>query len=148
LPWQQPVEHDVASHTHEPEAQRWPDSHAAPVPHAHEPSAAHRSERASHAMQPTPPVPHALAVVGRTHVAPEQQPSAHVLALQLAHTPLMQPSPPGQVAHSAPPVPHALDALPGWQVVPVQQPLHDSASQTHAPETQCCPAPHAAPVPQ
>ena len=33
LPAQQPVGHEVASHTHAPPTQRWPTPHAAPLPH-------------------------------------------------------------------------------------------------------------------
>jgi hypothetical protein len=58
VPAQQPLAHEVASHTHAPDTQRWPDAHGAPLPHAHAP-AVHRSDRASQARHATPPVPHA-----------------------------------------------------------------------------------------
>lgn len=98
-------------------------------------------------MQVAPAAPHAAALVEVTHVAPEQQP-AHVAALQPAHTPPAHASEPGHVVHAEPPAPHALGAVPGKHVVPLQQPPHDVPSHTHAPPTQCWPAPHASPLPQ
>lgn len=146
LPAQHPVGHELASHTHAPPTHAWPALHETPAPHAHVPSAAHRSERRSHAAHATPPAPHALAVVEVTQLAPEQQP-AHVTALQPAHTPPTHASVPGQVAHAAPPAPHPSVAVPGMHVVPLQQPPHEVPSQTHAPSTQCWPLPHAGPEP-
>jgi len=146
LPAQQPLAHDVASHTHAPEAQRWPDAHGDPVPHAHAPLA-QRSERASHAMQAVPPDPHVLTDDAE-HVLPLQHPLAQLVALQLVHAPPTHESPALHVAQAAPPAPHAARLLPGVQVSPLQQPAHELASHTHAPDAQCWPVPHAAPDPQ
>jgi hypothetical protein len=38
--------------------------------------------------------------------------------------------------------------LPAWQVFPAQHPAQVTPSHTQAPPTQCCPAAHAAPLPQ
>ena len=52
-----------------------------------------------------------------------------------------------QVVHVAPSEPQ-VEAVGAWQSVPVQQPIgHEAASQTHAPATQACPAPHCGPDP-
>lgn len=146
VPEQQPEAHEVASHAHAPPTQRCPEPHGGPEPHAHAPRA-QLSERPSQAMQAAPAVPHAL-VDGVAHVAPEQQPLAQLVALQLVHTPLAHVPPVPQFAHAVPPVPHAVALLPARQLVPLQQPLQEVASQTHAPPTQCWPAPQAGPVPQ
>jgi hypothetical protein len=66
---------------------------------------------------------------------PAQRPDTHI-------------SPEVHAMHAAPPAPHAVGVTPGTHAFPLQQPVHDDASHTHAPETQCCPVPHAAPVPQ
>jgi hypothetical protein len=55
---QQPLGHDVASHTQRPPAQRCPSPQGAPPPHVHVPLAEQPSlVVASHAMQALPPVP-------------------------------------------------------------------------------------------
>lgn len=63
FPAQQPVEHEVASHTHAPPTQRWPTLHAAPVvPHWQAPPAQLSARVASQVAQPAPPPPHAVVV--------------------------------------------------------------------------------------
>lgn len=86
FPAQQPLAHEVASHTQLPETQTWPEPHAAPAPHAHAPAAVHESAREElHVVQAPPAEPH-LANEGETHVAPSQQPLGHEVASQ-THTP-------------------------------------------------------------
>jgi hypothetical protein len=148
VPLQQPVAHDVASHTHAPPTQCCPLAHAAPVPHAQVPPDEQESARTgSHATQATPPAPHARAVVGELQVLPVQHP-VHVLA-QVPHAPLLQSSPDGQGVQEEPPRPHAVaSGLVLQLLLELQHPLaHDVASHTHAPPTQCWPAAHGAPVP-
>jgi hypothetical protein len=55
-----------------------------------------------------------------------------------------------QTLHEAPPLPQADFCVPGLHIPFVaQQPVgHDSASQTHAPETQRRPDPQSLPLPQ
>ena len=85
-PLQQPA-HEAASHTHAPPEHRCPAEHAARPPHVQFPAALQPSDRRSHATQAAPGAPHAVAVGGETQVAPEQQPDAQLVALQLVHTP-------------------------------------------------------------
>jgi hypothetical protein len=55
---QQPVVHDIASHTHEPDAHRCPGRHAGPLPHAQLPAPEHASASdGSHSKQLPPPMP-------------------------------------------------------------------------------------------
>ncbi len=53
-----------------------------------------------------------------------------------------------QLVQAPPPVPHAPVWFPAAHVLPEQHPAQVAASQTHAPATQSCPAPHAALLPQ
>jgi hypothetical protein len=57
LPAQQPVAHDVASHTQAPPTQRWPTLHAAPTPHWQPPAAQLSARVVSQVAQPPPAVP-------------------------------------------------------------------------------------------
>jgi hypothetical protein len=90
LPEQQPLGHDVASHTHTPPLQRWPTAHIAPAPHAHAPALQRSARTVSHATHAPPAVPHA-AVLGVLHVDPEQHPPAqsavHSGQVPLTHAP-------------------------------------------------------------
>jgi hypothetical protein len=92
LPLQQPVGHDVASHTHWPAVllHSWPELQA---PHV------------------APPVPHELfdsdAYGSHVPVAPPlQQPFGHVLASHEQRPSVVSQTPFAQVAHAAPPTPH------------------------------------------
>lgn len=135
VPSQHPLGHDVASHTQAPPEQRWPTAHIALAPHAQTPPAEQPSARvASQATHAAPPVPHRIAV-GALHVLPEQHPLAQ-LAVQPAHAPAVH-APPPQLSQLPPPLPHATGSVPGSHTSPLQQPLHDVASQTQAPDTQC-----------
>jgi hypothetical protein len=147
LPSQHPVAHDAASHPHDPPSQVWPEAHGGPPPQVHVPSGAQPSDRASQGRHASAPVPHAVAVGGSTHVDPEQQPPAHVPALQLEHTPDAHAPPPGQTVQSLPPTPHAAGSVPGRHIAPLQQPAHDAGSQVHAPMSQRWPGPHGGPPP-
>jgi hypothetical protein len=132
VPAQQPVGHEVASHTHAPVAV----SH--PCPDAH---CAHIA----------PPVPHALlpCIPGATH-APlgVQHPPGHVLVLHTQWPELVSHSvPDGHIAHNVPIAPHdVFDSLgSGWHMaVDVQQPAHADPPQVHAPPEQLPPMAHGA----
>jgi hypothetical protein len=97
----------------------------------------------SHAMHAPPAVPHD-AVDAVMHDVPEQQPSGHVAALQLAHAPLMHTPPLPHALHVPPPVPHAPFVVPPRHVVPEQHPLHERPSHTQEPPMQCWPVTHGA----
>lgn len=148
-PEQQPDGHELASHTQSPTTQCWPAMHAGPSPHAHVPSSAHTSARiGSHVLHTPPAAPHAMGD-GCRQLAPEQHPPGQVALLQPLQTPASHVSPAAHTSHARPALPHAITSVPGRHVSPSQQPLaHDVASQTHAPASQRCPAPHAGPVPQ
>lgn len=103
LPSQQPLGHEVASHTHAPPAQRWPLPHGGPDPHVHAPAVHPSARDGSHATHAPPAVPH-VARLGALHVVPEQHPVVQPAA-QVSQTPAVQPPPP-QVWHEPPPVPH------------------------------------------
>jgi hypothetical protein len=163
LPVQQPLAQEVASQTHLPPEQRWPLTHAGPVPHAQAAVAEQLSAlvglQATHA---PPPVPHAPSERG-VQLLPLQQLLGQEVALQthapathcwpLAHAgpePQRHEPPPQlsavialQATHAAPAVPHAL--VDGeTQVEPVQQPPgHEVALQpAHAPPVQLWPGGH------
>ena len=89
-----------------------------------------------------PQVPSALVL----QVAPEQQPSGHVVELQPSHTPPLHAAPP-QLSQSAPPAPHCVELVPGSHVLPLQQPSHDAPSHTQTPASQRWPIAHCAPAP-
>jgi hypothetical protein len=79
---QQPVGHDVPSHTQALEVlQRCPAAHAAPAPHPHWPDARHVLlvvvEQFWHALPLTPQLP---VVLGLTHAPPMQHPAGHDVA--------------------------------------------------------------------
>lgn len=82
------------------------------------------------------------------HVAPEQQPLAQLVALQLLHTPAVQVALTGQLSQVSPAVPQALAVFPDRQEEPEQQPLQETESQVQEPPAQCSPDPQDAPVPQ
>jgi hypothetical protein len=88
-PLQQPLGHDIESHTHAPPLQRWPATHAAPTPHAHDPSAPQWSALLpSHATHAAPLAPQ-VASAGVLHTPPVQQPVAHDVASH-THAPPLQ----------------------------------------------------------
>jgi hypothetical protein len=132
VPLQQPVEHEVGSHTHAPVTV----SHSCPL---------------AHTAHITPPAPHAEADCepGRTH-APlgVQHPPGHVVAL---HTQcpvvVLHSVPGGHAAHRVPPAPHdAVDSLDSGSHVAldVQQPAHAEPPQVHIPPEQLPPGAHGA----
>jgi hypothetical protein len=131
LPLQQPLGHDVASHTHcPPPLQPCPDAHAA---------------------QAAPPLPHELldSLLSDSQLPPLQQPGHDIPPQE--HAPPAQACPEAQALHAAPPTPQSAEPCMDWgtQVLPLQQPVgHDDASQTHLPvvESHSCPATHAAHV--
>ena len=145
--WQQPVGHDVASHTHVPPLQRWPTAHGGLLPQRQAPLV-HRLERASQAVHAAPLVPHWAVLVAVTQVVPLQQPVVHVVE-QPAHEPLTQVSPPHEV-QAEPPWPHWVLVTGVTHVVPLQQPVQpDDVSHTHAPPWHRWPTAQSAPlVPQ
>jgi hypothetical protein len=79
-PLQHPFAHDVASQTHWPPTQRWPDAHAAFAPHVHAPLVHASALVASHATHAPPADPHAV-VEFAVHALPLQQPLGHEVAL-------------------------------------------------------------------
>jgi hypothetical protein len=148
LPAQQPLGHDVASHTQAPLTQRWPALQAGPVPQVQAPFVHESAFVEPQATQAAPLVPQ-LVNDGVMQLFPAQHPLGHDVA---SHTqaPLTQLSPElPQARHTAPPRPHCVAVGGAMQLFPEQQPLgHDVASQTQIPLTHRCPALHAAPVPQ
>lgn len=171
---QQPLGHEVESHTQVPPRHRCPLAHAAPAPHWQVPRVAEqRSAVAPQLVQAAPVRPHWLWVVGLTQVVPLQQPLAHELELQ-THAPAthdwpaLQAAPPPQrqaplvqlsavallqAVHTAPDVPQApSDGV--WQVPFEQQPVAQLAAlqPEHVCAVQVCPPGQAwqatPPVPQ
>jgi hypothetical protein len=94
LPLQQPVGHEVASHTQAPPEHRCPAPQAGLDPHEHTPPVQESAVLGSHATHAAPPAPHA-ASEGTAHVLPAQQPVVHVCA-HVSHLPLTHVSPVGQ----------------------------------------------------
>jgi hypothetical protein len=130
LPLQQPLGHDVASHTHWPLLllHSWPEPQAPQAAPAVPQEPLDSAEYASH----TP-----LEV---------QQPAGHEVASQ-THWPLALHSwPAGHAAHARPPLPHeefvSLDSA-SHAPPPVQQPAHDPPPQVHDPFEHASPEPHA-----
>ena len=146
---QQPLGHDAASHPQCPPVHFWPAAHATPEPHAQAPAAEHPSARSlSHPTQAAAPRPQA-ARVGTLQVAPEQQPSGQVAAVQLLHLPAVQPSVAGQTSHALPPAPHELVVSPDKQAPPEQHPLgQEVPSHTQELPMHRWPRAQVAPVPQ
>jgi hypothetical protein len=121
VPLQQPLGHDVGSHTHALPLQRCP---------------------VAHAMQTPPPVPHAADVSAVTQLVPPlQQPFGHDVASH-AHPPcVLHSCPVVHPTHAPPPRPQvALDEL--THVPFEQQPLQLVPPHVHAPPLQACPAVH------
>jgi hypothetical protein len=130
LPLQQPLEQEVALHTHWPllVLQAWPDAQEA---------------------QLAPFVPQELydSAAQASHVPSDlQQPLGHEVASQ-THCPvvLLHSWPDGHAAHVAPLAPHEVfDSLESAShVPPVQHPAHDAPPHAHAPVTHACPELHA-----
>mgnify|MGYP007129742789 CR=1 FL=1 len=81
-------------------------------------------------------------------VAPEQQPSGQVPAVQPLHVPAVQLWPPGHGWQAPPPVPHELAVSPVRQAPFEQQPFgHEVPSQTQVLPMQRCPGAQAASAP-
>jgi hypothetical protein len=94
LPAQQPLGHEVASHTHAPPTHRCPAPHGAPAPHTHAPFLHVSAFCGSHAPHAPPAPPHADADGEVTQVFPWQHP-AQVVA-HPAQLPATQASPAAQ----------------------------------------------------
>ena len=107
VPSQQPVAHDVASHTHVPFTHRWPAAQEGLPPHMHWPPAQLSALWASHAAHAAPPVPQ-YDSDPLLHVVPSQHPVAHDVASH-THVPLTHRWPAAQE-----------DPVPHWQV-PLEQ---------------------------
>ena len=114
---QQPLGHEVASHTHAPldVSHSWP---------------------AGHATQATPLLPHVelFSLPVGSHVVPLQHP-AHEAPPQL-HAPSVHACPELHGVQAAPPVPHSEELCDTkvTHVLPLQQPVaHEVESQTHCP---------------
>lgn len=75
-PEQQPVGHDVASHTHCPPRHRCPLPHAAWPPQVQAPAVQPSATLLSQTVHAAPPVPHATAE-GVVQAVPEQHPVEH-----------------------------------------------------------------------
>jgi hypothetical protein len=73
VPVQQPAAHEVASHTHCPETQRWPEAHAGPLPQLHAPPAQPSALAKSQGLQIAPPEPQA-EIDGALQLFPTQHP--------------------------------------------------------------------------
>jgi hypothetical protein len=159
VPVQQPVEHEVASHTHAPPTQRWPTPHAAPAPHWQPPAAQLSARVVSQVAQPPPAVPHAV-VDGVWQTLPLQQPLGQLAALHThappthacpapqgapvphAHAPAVQRSDvvASHAPHAPPAGPHAVALVVATHVLPWQQPAHVEAQPAQLPPTQLSPA--------
>lgn len=165
LPAQQPVVHEVESHTQLPFAQRWPAPHAAPVPHAQLPDAEQLSAVIVEQLWQLPPLGPQVETVGAVHWLPLQQPLGHEAILQTQPPrPHTWPGPhsasvpqrqapvaeqafallTSQALHIAPGAPHEVPEVGFTQTLPMQQPPgHDVWSHTHVVFTQRRPLPHA-----
>ena len=164
VPLQQPFGQLVASQTHWPLTQRWPEPQAALKPHLHWPPP-QLSAMAPQLMQAVPWLPHWLTETVWQRL-PWQQAFGQLVASQV-QAPFTQCWPAAQgapVPHLQAPLvqlsavmPQATQARPevpqlpraGWvQLLPAQQPCgHEVESQTQAPLTQCWPMTQAEPVP-
>jgi hypothetical protein len=84
----------------------------APLPHEQLPDAEQPSALvASQPTQARPPLPQVVSA-GGLHVAPEQQPSGQLVALQPLQAPPVQVWPFGQGWQAPPPVPHSAGLSP------------------------------------
>jgi hypothetical protein len=149
LPAQQPLGHELASHTQWPPRQCWPAPQAGPAPQTHAPEAEQPS--AWFASQPTHATPRLPQVVseGALQVAPEQQPFGQLVALHPLQAPELHICPAGQGSQRPPPVPHEAGVSPARQVPPEQQPFgQEVPSHTQVLPMQRCPGRQAAPLPQ
>ncbi len=87
MPMQQPLAHDVASHTHRPPTHRWPPAQAGPEPQPQLPSA-HESLRSRlHEVQAPPTIPQLDSDMA-LQVVPAQQPPGQEVASQTQLPPL------------------------------------------------------------
>ena len=147
VPSQQPLGHEVSSHTQRPAAQRCPGSQGGPSPQRHSPVTQRPARIESQGMHASPAGEQAESACG-LQTEPEQQPSGHVIELHDEQIPASQVSPSAQAEHSEPPVPHSEGESPGRHSSPAQQPSQDIVSQTQASPLQRCPAAQAGPSPQ
>lgn len=166
VPEQQPPGHETASQLQIPARQRWPAAHGAFVPHRHAPAEQRSAVVTSHAAHAPPLTPHAAVtpirqtpasqhpplqdVASQTQLPPEHRsPAPHGVPDPHLHVPEAQASAccALQLAQAPPFSPHAVTED-TTQVPAEQQPAgHETESQTHSPELQRCPAPHALPAP-
>lgn len=147
---QQPVGHEVASHTQPPLTQRWPLGHAIPPAPHEQVVPTQRSAVMPQATHAAPPVAQPTAGPGELQVLPAQQPPTQVAA-QPAQTPLRHASPAAHGVQAPPALPHAAVVVPSTQLLlPSQQlvPVHDVASHTQVPPRQRWPAAHLVLPPQ
>jgi hypothetical protein len=149
---QQPVGHDVASHTQPPLMQRWPAGHTVP-PAPHEQLVpTQRSAVIPHAVQALPSVAQPTLGSGRLQVLPAQQPLPLHVVEQPVQTPLLHVFVmPVQGVQAPPPLPQEPFVVPSTHLPVTSQqfvPVHDVGSHTHAPPTQRWPARHWALPPQ
>jgi two-component system phosphate regulon sensor histidine kinase PhoR len=149
---QHPVGQELASHRQPPLRHTCPTTQARPAPHV-QPGPAPRlaqpsASSASQATQAAAPPPQ-VSGDGELHVEPRQQPPGQLCGLQPLQAWLTHTAAPTQVTQTPPPPPHAATVVPGWHRRPAQQPFgQESASHTHRPPAQRCPATHAAPPAQ
>lgn len=88
-PLQQPLAHEVASQTHSPFWQRWPASHAGPVPQPHAPETQLSVVGERQSTQTAPPMPQA-EVAGAWQTPLKQHPWGQFWASQPVQAPLEQ----------------------------------------------------------
>jgi hypothetical protein len=164
---QQPIEHDVESHTHSPPLHSVPELQlvqvAPPVPHCvfdgvvtqcwvvgsqhpaqlvasqtHWPWALHFWSE-PHAMHAAPLAPHWVLLVGETHVLPVPQQPLHMVPPQ-EHCPLVHESPPEHAPHARPPLPQVPElCIENGTHWPLvlQQPLGQVLGPQVGPESPC-----------
>lgn len=171
LPTQQPVGHEVASHTHAPPTHRWLATQAAFVPQLHPPPiAAQPSDRLGVQVAHAAPAAAQVDMVSAVQVFPAQQPVGQEVASQVQPLPLQLCPVPhagslpqrhaplaeqafafarSQVVQAAPPAPQAPALVGALQPpsLPQQPEPQDVESQTQLPPAHRWPAPQAGPEP-
>lgn len=138
LPSQQPVGQLVESQMHWLPLQRWPGAHAGPLPQPQPPSVPHALVRGlvEQLAHMPPPAPHAVVVVGLTHVVPEQHPPGQLVESQMHAPPLHRwPAP-----HAAFP-PHLQTPPVHWLAFAGSHATHATPLRPHAPGVGAVQAP-------
>jgi hypothetical protein len=90
VPAQQPLGHEVASQTQAPERQRCPSAQGGPVPQAQAPAGEQPSALVTSQLTHSAPADPQLDTLDGLQVAPAQQPSGQVVALQPLQRPAVQ----------------------------------------------------------